>query len=69
MPDEVLKVERSENHITLTLNRPEKRNAMNRAMIEALEGALASVQEDKQVRAVVIRGAGRGFCASLCPGA
>src|SRR5579863_1452666 len=65
MPDEVLQIERSENHVTLTLNRPEKRNAMNRAMLEALEGALATVQEDKAVRAVIIRGAGRGFCSGL----
>jgi enoyl-CoA hydratase/carnithine racemase len=65
MADEVLKVERAENYLTLTLNRPEKRNAINRAMIEALDGALASAQEDKSVRAVIIRGEGRGFCSGL----
>jgi enoyl-CoA hydratase/carnithine racemase len=65
MADEVLQIKRAENYVTLTLNRPEKRNALNRALIEALEGALASVQEDKAVRAVIIRGAGRGFCSGL----
>ena len=48
---------------TLTLNRPDKRNAMSDAMrsefIEALEGIAA----DKAVRALVLTGAGKGFCA------
>jgi enoyl-CoA hydratase/carnithine racemase len=65
MADEVLKVERAQNYLTLTLNRPEKRNAINRAMIEALDSALASAAEDKEVRAVIIRGEGRGFCSGL----
>ncbi|MGH7840131.1 MAG: enoyl-CoA hydratase/isomerase family protein [Candidatus Binataceae bacterium] len=65
MAEEVLLSERVEHHVILTLNRPEKRNALNRAMIEALEGALASVHEDQDVRAVIIRGAGRGFCSGL----
>ncbi|MGH7836910.1 MAG: enoyl-CoA hydratase/isomerase family protein, partial [Candidatus Binataceae bacterium] len=65
MAEEVLLSERLEHHVILTLNRPEKRNALNRAMIEALEGALASVHEDQDVRAVIIRGAGRGFCSGL----
>jgi enoyl-CoA hydratase/carnithine racemase len=65
MPDEVLQIDRSPDHITLTLNRPEKRNALNRTLIEALDGALASAQQDKAIRAVIIRGAGRGFCSGL----
>lgn len=64
MADE-LKVERSQNFVTLSLNRPEKRNAINRAMIEALDGALAAVEADKNIRAVIIRGEGRGFCSGL----
>ena len=64
MADE-LKVERSQNFVTLSLNRPEKRNAVNRAMIEALDGALASVESDKNIRAVIIKGEGRGFCSGL----
>ena len=65
MPDEVLKVERAENYVTLTLNRPEKRNAINRAMIDALDAALTAAKEDKSVRAVILRGEGRGFCSGL----
>src|SRR6201984_3921338 len=62
---EELKVEKHQNYVTLSLNRPEKPNAVNRAMMEALDAALASVEADKNVRAVVIRGEGRGFCSGL----
>ena len=62
---EELKVERSQNYVTLTLNRPEKRNAINRAVMEAMDAALASVETDKEVRAVILRGEGRGFCSGL----
>jgi enoyl-CoA hydratase/carnithine racemase len=65
MADEVLKVERAQNYLTLTLNRPEKRNAINRAMIEALDSTLAEAAENPEVRAVIIRGEGRGFCSGL----
>jgi enoyl-CoA hydratase/carnithine racemase len=65
MADEVLKVERAENYLTLTLNRPEKRNAINRAMIDALDSALTAAKEDKAVRAVILRGEGGGFCSGL----
>ncbi len=65
MADEVVKVERAENYLTLTLNRPEKRNAINRAMIEGLDAAFGSVENDKSIRAVIIRGEGRDFCSGL----
>jgi enoyl-CoA hydratase/carnithine racemase len=65
MADEVVKVERSENYLKLTLNRPEKRNAINRAMTEALDSAFASVESDRDVRAIIIAGEGRGFCSGL----
>jgi methylglutaconyl-CoA hydratase len=54
----------TENSIqTITLNRPEKRNALNDALINALKGALADANQDENLRAVVIRGAGRDFCS------
>jgi len=62
---EELKVEHEQNYVTLSLNRPEKRNALNRAVIEALDSALASVESDSNVRALVIRGEGRSFCSGL----
>jgi 2-(1,2-epoxy-1,2-dihydrophenyl)acetyl-CoA isomerase len=48
---------------TITLNRPERLNAMNSALGQALLEALNSVMQDHAVRAVVLTGAGRGFCA------
>ncbi len=48
---------------TLTLNRPEAMNAWNPAMAAALDQALRDCDADDAVRAVVITGAGRAFCA------
>ena len=48
---------------TLTLNRPERLNALNGALGQALLDALNRVAEDAAIRAVVLTGAGRGFCA------
>src|SRR6476661_864090 len=47
----------------LTLNRPEKRNALNDALIAALKDALREVGADESLRCVVIRGAGKDFCS------
>ena len=48
---------------TLTLNRPEKRNALGADLVEALKTALAQAAEDPDVRAVVLTGAGKAFSA------
>jgi len=47
------------------LNRPEKLNALDRAMFEALVEAGQALARDASLRAVVLSGAGRGFCAGL----
>jgi 2-(1,2-epoxy-1,2-dihydrophenyl)acetyl-CoA isomerase len=49
--------------LTLTLNRPEARNAMSRDMNEALQRQLAAAEVDPAVRCIVLTGAGKGFCA------
>jgi enoyl-CoA hydratase/carnithine racemase len=49
--------------ITLTLNRPDAFNALSEALLDALGGALESLAADEGVRAVVLAGAGRAFCA------
>jgi len=49
----------------LTLNRPERRNAMNTAMGEAIDAALDTLEADRSVRIVVLAGAGGHFCAGL----
>ncbi|MEO8647590.1 MAG: enoyl-CoA hydratase-related protein [Acidobacteriota bacterium] len=47
----------------LTLNRPEKRNALNDELIAELKGALREADSDESLRAIVIRGAGKDFCS------
>lgn len=49
----------------LTLNRPEKLNAMDVALVGELHAALDEVGGDRSCRAIVLTGAGRGFCAGL----
>ena len=48
---------------TLTLNRPAALNALSDAMLAALKSAFATLAEDASVRVVILRGAGRAFCA------
>lgn len=48
---------------TITLNRPEKLNALTRALCDELIAALRAASTDASVRAVVVTGAGRAFCA------
>jgi methylglutaconyl-CoA hydratase len=47
----------------LTLNRPEKRNALNAELIAALKDALRQAGEDREVRAIILSGAGSDFCS------
>jgi methylglutaconyl-CoA hydratase len=49
----------------ITLNRPEKRNALNDELLTALLEALERTASDESVRVVLIRGAGRDFCAGM----
>jgi enoyl-CoA hydratase/carnithine racemase len=50
---------------TVTLNRPEKLNAYTLAMGDAVVAAFRQAREDDAVRAVIVTGAGRGFCAGV----
>lgn len=62
MPE--LLVAQQDGVVTLTLNRPEARNALSATLIEALLDALAAARRDPAVRVVVLTGAGdRAFCA------
>jgi 2-(1,2-epoxy-1,2-dihydrophenyl)acetyl-CoA isomerase len=49
--------------LTLTLNRPSALNSLNRALMEQFRDALAVAAADASVRALIITGVGRGFCA------
>ena len=65
MSDPILRVEQSEGIATLTLNRPEARNALNRELRDAIRSAFAALARDEAVGAVVVTGAGAAFCAGL----
>ena len=62
MSDTVL-LDAAEGVAVVTLNRPERLNAFNGEIMEALRSVLQAVAEDRDVGCVVITGAGRGFCA------
>src|SRR5579862_3531374 len=47
----------------ITLNRPEKRNALDREMVAGIRQALAETAENSEVRVVVLTGAGKDFCS------
>jgi len=51
--------------LTVTLNRPEKKNAIDTPMIAALLGAIERADLDGEVRVVALRGAGTDFCAGM----
>ena len=52
-----------DNILTITLNRPERLNAFNRQMLGELIDAIDRADEDDDVRAIILTGAGRGYCA------
>lgn len=51
--------------LTLTLNRPEKRNALSRVMVDRLHDGVQRAELDADVRVLAFRGAGKDFCAGL----
>ncbi|NYT22005.1 enoyl-CoA hydratase/isomerase family protein [Alcaligenaceae bacterium] len=63
MNDAELIVEREGALVTLTLNRPEVRNALSPGMRDGLLKAVGDVQVDSSVHAVLLRGAGEHFCS------
>ena len=75
MADSIL-TDRDGGLLSITLNRPDRLNALTTPMLESLNETLAAAASDDQVRAVLLTGAGRGFCAgqdlndrSVAPGA
>lgn len=64
MADEVL-VAVDAGVATVTLNRPDQRNAMNTALLQGLRAAVESLDERRDVRVVVVRGAGPAFCSGM----
>jgi 2-(1,2-epoxy-1,2-dihydrophenyl)acetyl-CoA isomerase len=60
---DVLLLDRAEGVATLTLNRPDSMNSLSTELKQALLQVLPELASDSSVRAVVVTGAGRGFCA------
>jgi 2-(1,2-epoxy-1,2-dihydrophenyl)acetyl-CoA isomerase len=63
MPYQTLTVERAHQVATLTLNRPDAYNALNLPLGRELFAASLELDEDRDVRCIVITGSGRAFCA------
>ena len=64
MADEILATV-ADGIATVTLNRPDQRNAMNGAMLNGLRAAFDDLETRRDVRVVVVRGAGPAFCAGM----
>ncbi len=62
--DELL-VEQKGNIAIITLNRPERLNAISHQMLQELSKKMVEANEDPEVRCIILTGAGRGFCAGL----
>lgn len=65
MSEPVLLVDKSEGIATITLNRPQAMNALNRELRSGIVRAFADLGNDSDVGVVVLTGAGRAFCAGL----
>ncbi len=63
MSYENILTENRERVLYLTLNRPEKRNALSKGLLDELFGALSLAESDPEVGCIVIKGAGPSFCA------
>jgi enoyl-CoA hydratase/carnithine racemase len=57
--------ERRDGVLLITLNRPEARNAINGAVSHGLLDAVTRLDDDPELRAGVLTGAGQGFCAGM----
>jgi len=65
MSEGVLLVERRAGIATLTLNRPEQRNALSLELRRALEATLTDLKTDRDIKVVILTGRGPAFCAGL----
>jgi 2-(1,2-epoxy-1,2-dihydrophenyl)acetyl-CoA isomerase len=63
MDDDPILVERCAGYRVITLNRPQRLNSFTEPMHRALQAALADAESDETCRALLLTGAGRGFCA------
>lgn len=64
MADEIL-CDVADGIATITLNRPEKRNAMNTPLLDGVRRRFDELEDESEVRVVVVRGAGKAFCSGM----
>lgn len=62
---DLLSIRADDGVVSLSLQRPEARNALSLELIDALEAAVASIAADASARVLVLRGEGRVFCAGM----
>jgi len=65
MTEELVRYEPRAPAVVITLNRPDKRNALSRALIQALKDAFERAKDDAAARCVILTGAGPAFCAGM----
>jgi len=65
MTEQRVSIERRGHVAVVTLTRPEKRNALDPAAFDALDAAARELSADRELRAVVLAGAGKCFCAGI----
>jgi enoyl-CoA hydratase/carnithine racemase len=63
MTNKTVRYERTDNVAIITLNRPERLNAITRELLAGLIDQLETARKDDEVAAVILTGAGRAFCA------
>lgn len=61
----VLLIEKQSTHTALTLNRPERRNALTIELMAALVAAVEAASADPQQRVLILKGAGKAFCTGM----
>src|SRR5215831_12639300 len=64
-PYETLELRRDGGLLWLILDRPQALNALSQQLVSELHEVLDSLHDDQSVRVVILRGAGRAFCAGL----
>jgi enoyl-CoA hydratase/carnithine racemase len=62
---EELLIEQRDRIVVMTLNRPERLNAISRDMLDELSAKMVEANKDPDTRCIVLTGAGRGFCSGL----
>src|SRR5260370_6589659 len=65
MTEELVRYELPPPAVLITLNRPDKRNALSRALIQSLKDAFLRARDDSAARCVILTGAGPAFCAGM----